>query len=69
MCKKKVGVYINISVCCFLCYSDSEESDDELYIGTSHCTLMHKNSLEEGILFELEREHQQKVKVPDVFLW
>jgi len=28
---------------------------------------MHKNSLEKGILFEIERDHQLKVKVHNVF--
>lgn len=50
-------------MCCFFHYSDSDESDGELHTSSTRCSLMHKSSLEEGILFELEREHQLKVKV------
>ena len=48
---------------CFLISSESEDSDDELDLETIHDNLMRKTSLEEGILFELERENQLRVKV------
>ncbi|XP_020251908.1 protein GLE1 isoform X2 [Asparagus officinalis] len=48
--------------CNDLDFSDSEASEEELDINSTQSFLMHKNSLEEGTLFELEREHQQKVK-------
>ncbi|XP_038977856.1 protein GLE1-like isoform X1 [Phoenix dactylifera] len=42
--------------------SESEESDDEMHTQATESHLLYKRSMEEGILFELEREHQLKVK-------
>ncbi|XP_073099684.1 mRNA export factor GLE1 [Elaeis guineensis] len=42
--------------------SESEESDDEMHTEATESHLLYKRSIEEGILFELEREHQLKVK-------
>lgn len=58
-----LNYYLFLIFLSFPDFSEFEESDDELLNEDFQPCLIEKRHVEEGVLFELESEHQLNVKV------